>query len=191
VKAWRQIVIEGPRAAAMAFVAGFLAARGRGSEDVVWEHEAGIMLESFAHRIAEMFSAERHHALFAPDALARDIAGAIEHWGTAAELRVEERLAVTRVGFSFDAEVFSEELAVELRALLADTPPGTSIEELRSGQEVLPEAGGVELYSPQHEFTYRVSGRVRGDGAALRFLRELHKRDSVSVHDIEIDSAPD
>jgi hypothetical protein len=187
---WSEIIIEGPKAAATAFVAGFLAGRGKATEEVVWEHEVGMTVDSMVGRIAAVFSAERHHGLYAPAALAGEIANAIEESGIAAELALERRRELERVTFEFEAEVFSEELAAELRGLLEDLPEGTAIEDLQTGQEVHPEAGGVELYSPQHDFTFRISGRVRGDGTALLLLRRLHARDCVKLHGITLEAVP-
>ena len=188
--AWSEIIIEGPRAAATAFVAGYLAAQARDTDHVVWEHEAGLPVGSFVNRIATVLSAERHHGFFAPEPLASEIATAIERRGQAAELRAERSIAITRVRFDFHAEAFVEDLASELRALLRKLPSGTKLENLKTGEETDAAAAGVELYSPRHDFSFTMSGRARSDdGSALLLLKKLHAYDCVKIEDVKIETA--
>jgi hypothetical protein len=188
--AWSEIIIEGPRAAATAFVTGYLAAGNHAVDSVVWEHEAGLTVGSFVNRIATMLSAERHHGVFAPARLASAIASAIDERGNLAELRLERLLTVVGVRFAFRAEAFAEDLAAELRDVIADLPAGTVLESIAGEEETDTSAEGVELYSPRHDFRFRIAGRVRSDdGAALVLLKRLHVYDAVKFEDVEIETA--
>jgi hypothetical protein len=75
--------------------------------------------------------------------------------------------------FTFEAEAYSESVADKIRAALAALPQRVTVEGLVLSEDRDPQAKGVELYSPAHEYVFRASGTVTGD---LAGVQEMHRR---------------
>ena len=58
-------------------------------------------------------------------------------------------------------------------------------------EEVDPEAHGVDLYAPAHEYVFRVRGRITGvlDGV-VAIHRQLRDTDFVTVEPIHLEERP-
>ena len=75
--------------------------------------------------------------------------------------------------FSFKAEAYSKAVADKIRHTLSSLPEGVTVEDLVLSEDRDPDAAGVELYSPAHEYVFRASGTVTGK---IPGIQEMHRR---------------
>jgi hypothetical protein len=141
---------------------------------------------TFSERILELLGAKTHHLVFMTEDPARDLIRRIE---ADEHLRLERVREVRGASFAFEAEAYSHPVAEKIKkALHDDLPAGVSLVDGRESEERDPDAKGVELYSPAHDYTYRTSGRFTG---TLPGIFELHLRlqdlDFVKEKALEID----
>jgi hypothetical protein len=78
-------------------------------------------------------------------------------------LGLESVHEVVRARMPFSAEAFSREVADKIRQkLLAGLPPGVDGDSIEESEAQDPSARGVELYTPEHAYIYRVAGAFLG-----------------------------
>ena len=165
---WYELLIEGSEEALRSFLG-----EHEGAKD--WQAVRGSELrlqeESLTARVLSFLGARTHHLVFAPSESARAL---VRGLGKRPDLRLEQLREVEGAGFSFEVETFSRPKAREIRsALHSDFPPGISLVDIRETGEVDPEAKGVELYAPVHDYVYRASGSFHG---VLPGILEMHRR---------------
>ena len=171
-----------------AFVAGFLAARGGREGQVMFGSDLHLEPESLGERVKELFLTGSHVVLVAPEPLAEALADAFrEHGGAGATL--ERRRAIREAAFGFRAEMFSRSLTTAFRQALQDSvPQGTRVDDLQETEDVYPEAHGVELYAPVHDYIYRASGRVAGSfPGVVEIQRRLAEMEFVQVERLHLE----
>ena len=185
---WQEVVIEGPERTVRAFVLGFVAGRGEPGGGGVFGSDLPLEPESFGERLKALFAAGSHHIVLAPERLAAPLADALAQRGAQVGLRLEHRRAVVSAEFSFRAEVFSREVAAQIRRELLDTlPAGVRVEGLSEAEELHPEARGPEPFAPLHEYAYRVSGRIVGSiEGVLQVWETIHYRDFLEISGFRI-----
>ena len=194
-----------------AFVAGFLAARGGREGQVMFGSDLHLEPESLGERVKELFLAGSHVVLpadlyggtyrlvdkvLAPWGLAYDLVDQADPLALEAALRertrliwVERRRAIREAAFGFRAEMFSRSLATAFRQALQDSvPQGTRVDDLQETEDVHPEAHGVELYAPVHDYIYRASGRVAGSfPGVVEIQRRLAEMEFVQVERLHLE----
>lgn len=169
---WQELVVEGARSALRAFVAGFLAGAHAGEGDVLFGEDVHLEPASLGERLRDLVHAGSHHVLLAPEPLAGSLAAALAHPDV--PLRLERARVVAEAHFTFEAETFTRDGADEVRQrLLARFPAGVRVADVVEHEETHPEAHGVELYAPLHNYVYRVRGRSVG---SLPGVLEMHRR---------------
>lgn len=165
---WYELSIEGSEEA----LESFLAAQ-RAVEDglAVLGSELQLESESLSERILDALGAKTHHLLFSPGDHARML---VEALADRSGLRLERLREVEGASFPFEAKAYARDVARTIKHALHDAlPPGISLEDLQESETVEPEAKGVELYAPVHDYVYRASGTVRG---SLPGVLEMHRR---------------
>jgi hypothetical protein len=187
---WHEIVVVGHRDQVRAFVLGFLA--GRGGEGGVFGSDVDLEADSLGRRLRDLLAAGTHHAFFAPAATADALADAIATHGADLGLRVESRRRIDSAEVAFEVEVFSRELAQQVRtALLTDLPEGVRVLDPVEHETVDPEAKGVEMYAPAHDYRYRASGRVVGSFAGvLEMRRRARTIEFVNLKPLKVGATP-
>lgn len=173
---WHELVIEGRDRA----MDELLAAHQESHE---WRYVRGseidLASESLLDRILELLDAQTHHLLYAPVAHADVIARTVEE---SPDLELTSRREIVEAHFRFQAETFNRDVAKAIHSALGDLPEGVKLVGLQELEETDPSAAGVELYSPEHDFTFRASGRVHGPfPGALEMHRRLDELDFVKV----------
>jgi len=189
VTRWYEIAVHGREDVVRAFVAGFLAARGERGGLVLFGSELDLEAESLGERLKELFVAGSHAILLAPEPLAGALADALVAAGPGVGVRLERRREVRAAAFTFHAEMFSRALADGLRqALHASVPEATRVEDLTETEEVHPEARGVDLYAPVHDYIYRASGRIGGPfPGVVEMRRRLADMEFVDVGGLHLE----
>jgi hypothetical protein len=153
---WYEMVVEGREEDIRELFPG-VASDG---ERPFWGTELDLHAGSLPDRIRELLGARSHHLLFVPGPQAGPLVRAIQGKD---EIRVERVREITSGHFTFKAEAFSPEAAAKIKqALHATLPPGVLLEDCKEGEDIDPDAQGVELYSPVHDYTYHGHGTFSG-----------------------------
>jgi hypothetical protein len=153
---WYEIVLEGSEDALDAFLDRYEA----GPDQVVRGDDLDLAGESLSQKVRELLHARTHHLLFAPAPSARTLLRSLE---STEGLAVDKVREVTHGRFGFEAKAFSKEVGTRIHeALRRDVPEGVRIEGFEESEETHPEAEGVELYSPAHDYVYEARGTVVG-----------------------------
>jgi hypothetical protein len=156
MSAWYEMVIEGREEDVRELLPG-VATDG---ERPFWGEELDLHEGSMSDRIREMLGARTHHLLFVPGTQAGPLVRAIQGKD---EIRLEHVREILNGRFPFTAKAFSPEVSEKIkRALHGPLPPGVVLEACEEAEAVDPDAKGVELYSPVHDYTYRCHGTFSG-----------------------------
>ena len=74
------------------------------------------------------------------------------------------------------------------RLAFSALPQGTRVDDLQETEDVHPEAHGVELYAPVHDYIYRASGRVAGSfPGVVEIQRRLAEMEFVQVERLHLE----
>src|SRR5215210_1996330 len=165
---WYELVIEGPEDALESLHGAI-----RGSE-------LRLASESFADRILEFLHARTHYLVFASEDQARAIRGR-------EDLRLEGVREVVEGRFGFTAEAYNPEIGAQIHeALNSELPEGIACIDLEK-EERHPDAKGVELFTPVHDYVYKARGTIVGTPPGiLEMNRRLHRLDFVHEEPLEL-----
>jgi hypothetical protein len=182
MSAWYEMVIEGKERDIRELLPG-VATDG---ERPFWDEELDLHAGSLPDRIREMLGARTHARLFVPGTQVGPLVRAIQGKD---EIRLEHVREVLSGRFPFTAKAFSPEVAEKIkRALHGPLPPGVVLEACHEAEDVDPEAKGVELYSPVHDYTYRCQGIFSGTPPGIfEIHRTLQALDFVHQEKLELE----
>jgi hypothetical protein len=170
---WHQLAVKGPESVVGAFLAGLECGLGNKGEFVL-AADLDMEGESLGGRIRALFESLDHVTVFARPEFAERAAEALSTRGEKLRLKVEGQFRVDGASFLFHAETYSPTAAESIRqAMLTALPEGVAAEDVDEQKELHPDAHGAELYAPDHEFTYRLKGTLRGTFSGIL---EVHRR---------------
>lgn len=180
MSAWYEMVIEGKEDDIRELLPG-VATDG---ERPFWGEELDLHEGSISDRIRELLGART--LLLVPGTQAGPLVRAIQGKG---EIRLEHIREVLSGRFAFKAEAYSPEVAEKIKhALHGPLPPGVVLEPGEEKEVVDPEAKGVELYSPVHDYTYRCHGTFSGTSPGIfEIHRTLQALDFVHQEKLELE----
>ena len=175
---WYELLIEGPEDAVESLLAGSPGEVIRGSELRLAE-------SSLADRILQFLHAQTHHLAFASASQARELARAIRD---RPDLKLEGVREVIAGRFGFKAEAYNPEIARKIHdALNSDLPKGIACIDLER-EERRPDAKGIELFAPVHDFVYKARGTIVGTPPGiLEMNRRLSRLDFVHEEPLELE----
>lgn len=179
--AWYEVIIEGREEAIREILPG-VASEG---DAPLWGEELDLHAATLPERLLELLGARTHHLLFVP---ASQIGALTRTLQAKPEIRLERVREILGGGFSFQAEVYSQDTAALIREALHALPPEVRLEDFADDEKVDPDAHGVELYTPVHEYTYRARGRFTGLPPGLfEVHRKLKALDFVHQDKLELE----
>ena len=183
---WEAIVIDGRERDVRAFLAGFAGDRGVDPASVVLGDDVGLDSGSIGEWLLELIG-KGHHVALAPAPLAQALTDALERGGEEIDLRIERRHPIAAAHFGVRVETYSREAAAAVRSALATPAAGVRIEDRQESEQSMADAGGVELYAPVHEYTYRLSAHVTGpiDGV-LAIRRSLSEIEVAALEPLQV-----
>jgi len=179
--AWYELVIEGREDDVRELLPGVAT-----NERPFWGEELDLHEGSISDRLRELLGARTHHRLFVPGTQLGPLARAIQGKG---EIRLEHVREVLSGRFPFKAKAYAPDVAEKIkRALHSPLPPGVVLESCHESEDVDPDAKGVELYSPVHDFTYRCHGAFSGTPPGIfEIHRTLQALDFVHEEKLELE----
>jgi hypothetical protein len=174
---WYELLIEGPEDALESLLTGH--------PDVIRGSELRLAESSLADRILEFLHAQSHHLVFASEARVPELAQAIRE---SSDLKMEGVREVLGGRFGFKAEAYNREIGQKIHdALSSNLPPGIDCLDLEK-EETNPDAKGVELFAPVHEYVYKARGTIVGTAPGiLEMNRRLCKLDFVHEEPLELE----
>jgi hypothetical protein len=175
---WYELHIEGPEDALEALLAERPGDAIRGSE-------LYLATESLKDRVLEALRAQTHHVVFASESHARELTRAMK------DLRLEGIQEVVEGRFGFKAEAYNPEIGAKIHdALNSNLPDGILCADLEK-EERHPEAKGVELFTPAHDYVYKARGTIAGPPPGiLEMNRRLRRLDFVQTERLELVCRP-
>ena len=174
---WYQLHIEGPEDALESLLAEHPGDAIRGSE-------LHLGTESIKDRVLEVLHARTRHVVFASEAHARELARTVRR---RSDLRLKGLREVVEGRFGFKAEAYNPEIGAKIHdALNSDLPDGILCVDLEK-EERHPEARGVELFTPAHDYVYKARGTIVGPPPGiLEMNRRLCRLDFVHAEPLEL-----
>jgi hypothetical protein len=174
---WYELLIEGSEDALESFLAAH--------PGTIQGSDLRLAESSLADRILEFLHAQTHHLVFASAVQARELVRAIRE---SPDLKVEEVREVLGGRFAFKAEAYNREIGQKIHdALNADLPAGIDCLELEK-EESHPDAKGVELFTPVHEYVYKARGTIVGTPPGiLEMNRRICRLDFVHEEPMELE----
>jgi hypothetical protein len=181
MSAWYEMVIEGKEEDIRDLLPG-VASDGKRP---FWGEELELHADSFPDRIRELLGARSHYLLYVPSTQVGALVRAIEG---KPEIRLERVREILSGHFSFKAKAYSPEVAAKIQEVLhGPLPPGVTLEE-REEAKVDPDAKGVELYTPVHDYTWRCRGDFSGTPPGIfQIHRTLQALDFVHQEKLELE----
>lgn len=173
---WYELLIEGSEDALESFLADH--------PETIRGSDLRLAESSLADRILEFLHAQTHHLVFASAVQARELVRAIrEH----PHLKLEGIWEVLGGRFAFKAEAYNREIGQKIHdALNVDLPAGIDCLELEK-EESHPDAKGVELFTPVHDYIYKARGTIVGTPPGiLEMNRRIYRLDFVHEEPMEL-----
>lgn len=182
MSAWYEMVIEGREEDIRALLPG-VASEG---DRPFWGEELELHAGAFPDRIRELLGARTHHLLYVPSTQVGALVRAIEG---KPDIRLERVREILSGRFSYKAAAYSEDVAAKIQSVLhGPLPPGVVPEEHKEKETVDPEAKGVELYTPAHDYTWRCRGSFSGAPPGIfQMHRTLQALDFVHQEKLELE----
>ena len=139
------------------------------ADPVIRGTELELEPAAFSDRVRALLGARTHQILFAPEPAARELDAAVRR---DPEIRREDLREITSAAFDFQVEAYSEAVRDDIRGFLCSSlPEGVQLTGFHEQEERDPEAKGVELFAPAHEFTWRAEGTIEGDPTGVLDLQ--------------------
>lgn len=175
---WYELLIEGSEDALESLLTD--------PRDVIRGSELRLAESSLADRILELFHARSHHLVFASEARTRELLQAIRQ---SPDLKVEGVREVLGGRFGFKAEAYNREIGQTIHdALNENLPAGVDCVDLEK-EETHPEAKGVEMFAPVHDYVYKARGTIVGTPpGVLEMNRRLCRLDFVHEEPLELET---
>jgi hypothetical protein len=185
-KQYVHMIVQGSPDLIKGFVTGFLAGKGL-QEQLFFFSDNLIDVESTFGKILRKIGAKEDQIHFLVD---ESISGAITEGITRAESLPIKVISVKKIIdalFPFSFQTFSRPTAEKLKNILRELPPGVRQEGYLEKEKVNSEAKGIELYTPDHEFTFKASGKIHGQVMeVIDFQRTLQNQEFVTVGEITL-----
>ncbi|RQW83951.1 MAG: hypothetical protein EHM79_14895 [Geobacter sp.] len=160
-----EVVFEGHYDTVRGFIEGLQ--DGMGTEyKFFFSSEAEIEAETFSELIKEwVFLGHKLQHVVMEDALLTKIQDVLSRKGVNDLLNsnsIKSTLCVKEASFDFKFEAFARKYADEIKGLLSNLPQGVSLHHYKPEEKIDPDAEGVELYAPAHDYIFEGKGTIIG-----------------------------
>lgn len=174
---WYELLIEGSKVFLESLLQDYPGEAIRGSE-------LRLASTSFTDRIREFLHAQTHHVVFAPASHARILADAARE---RSGVRLESVREVIEGRFGFTAEAYNQEIGARIHdALNTNLPDGIACVDLEK-EERHPDAKGIEMFTPAHDYVYKARGTIVGTPPGiLEMNRRIVRLDFVHEEPLEL-----
>jgi len=189
-KKYYEVVFEGNLDIICGMLEGFMLASG-----AKWEwyssRESGIEIETLTEIIREWASMKsRLHHIIMEEEFHLKLQKACAERGDMRYIRpkyTKSAREIKSASFKFDAKAYARKYGEEIKAILSTPPAGITIEGYNPVEHIEKAAKGVELYAPEHDYSFEASGIARGEfGNITGFRKKLDDHPLVEVSKIRL-----
>lgn len=171
-----EVIVQGKEGYLCGFVRGLLI----GEHSHWWpvfNHEFGIQDETLAHTLKEWVGLSDPLTRFiVPEAALPLLKRALAD-PRSGGITLRQARPILGGSFDFKLEVFNAELGRRVQEIFTNVPPGVVVEGWTPVEEQDPDATGVELYSPTHDYVLKGRGSVRGSFRDVLYVHEQARRE--------------
>jgi hypothetical protein len=187
VAAYHEIVFEGSLPVVRAFLMGLYLGKGW-AVPFLCSDDHGIHGESGGHKVLEKIKLTKALTyVLVIDRHVPVIAEAAHAAQTTLGLAVRRDRAVREAEFDYTFAVFDRRGAAKLRALLAQSGPDLVRTVLEEREATDPKGKGVEIYTPEHEYSFKGAGTVRGELLlVLAYRNALRRFEQVTLEKVKL-----
>jgi hypothetical protein len=187
-KKYVEVVLGANKEYTKGFLHGYLLGKGL-SLKYFFNHDAGIKAESLSEKIKEWtaLSDKFQHLL-----VEQDLYVSIQALDATLEpnIKILSGHSVVIGEFSFKIKSASIEEVKEVKKAIAEKPSGLLMADWKEKEKADPDAKGVELYTPTHDYTFEGSGCVKGEIESLiTFRQQLTAHSAVDAKEIRLQLA--
>jgi hypothetical protein len=137
--------------------------------------------------VRDIFRLKHYVHLICRTDVKKSIESAIENAPRELELKLHDERKVSRAKFSFKFEIFNKKMGTALKRLLNKPPKEVQIVGLEAAEDFNPEAKGVEMFAPLHDYSYTGEGSVEGDiEAVIQYYHKLSAIDLFNATEINL-----
>ncbi len=160
-----EVVFEGNYHTIYGLLEGFLLGTGKRMA-YYFSKSVNIKRETFSEVIKEWVTlGNRLHHVIIDEEFLSGIKKAVQkqpdvkHFG---ENYIKSERKIKSATFDFEFKAYAKKFADEIKAVIEQLPDGLTLSDYKPHEEVDRDAKGVELYSPDHEFTFKGTGKIQG-----------------------------
>jgi hypothetical protein len=170
-----EVVVQGKEDYVQGFVRGLLI--GENSHWwPVFNHEFGIQDETLAETLKEWVGlSDPLTRLIIPEVALPIVRRALDD-PRSVGLALRSARPIVTSSFDFTLAVFNAELGAKVRDIFGKVPPSVTVTGWAPIEEENPDATGVELYSPAHDYELKGQGAVAGPFREVLYVHEQARR---------------
>jgi len=178
-----ELVVHGHDRDLKGYLTGYLKASKPAR--LVFADDAGFHIQHLRERIRH--HGEVQHVIMQETHVAR-IRAALAAAAPAYRFEVKEERPLETAYFGFEFDTPSRKVAEQLKKLLAGLPKGARVEGYTPEEESTADAGGTEIYTPAHDYSFKGRGEIHGDVFAVVDTRTaILARDFTRCEEILVD----
>ncbi len=169
---YHELVFEGSLSVVRAFLTGLRLGRGWATP-FVCEEDHGIQGDTFGHKVLEKIRLTKDLTyVLVVDQQVSTVTDAARSADKKLGIAVRRDRRVREARFDYQFKVFDRQTANRLRRLLDHPPEEVECVDCEVSEAEHPDGRGIEVYAPEHEYTFRGKGTVRGEVQAVLSFRE-------------------
>jgi len=185
-KSFVEMVIEGPELYVRGYLRGWVDARGERAE-VIFSDEIGINDDDIVQKVKEALHLSRHYEHLLADAETAELVAEAIAGEQYEKLNLHSNRPIERGEFTYEFQVYNREHGELVQRTFDELPEGIVLEKHNMKLKENPDAKGVEMYSPAHDYELKGAGKASGPiGKIIWLHKALASFDQVDAGEITL-----
>ncbi len=186
-----EVIFEGHEKTIYGLLEGYLLAKNN-DWHFYFSDEHGVKTETMMEVILEWISLKTklHHVIINEEFFNElgEILKKQKDSHLSKECSIKKAQVIKKASFSFEAVTYGRKYGEELKSLLNTHPDGIIMNNYDPKETINEDGKGVEMYAPEHEYTFEASGTLEGDITNLiEYRQKLDDHPLITVHEITLE----
>jgi ABC-type oligopeptide transport system substrate-binding subunit len=183
-----EIIVKGNTDFVHGYLQGIVDARDQ-YEELFPAFDYDFTKKHLKNSIAESIGiGKKHTRFFISNYDKEQIPEKLEYYTSRCDFEIEGIHVVTGLSFSFDFEVYNQDIADGLREIIEGRPEPVHVTGYDPEETINEEAEGPELYSPQHDYVFSGKGTVAGPFEnVIKIYDSLSEYDQVHLDPLQLE----